>query len=54
VLIASDLWAKDHVGDSQDGERPIVDVRSEPLKVPVTDRVRELFQITDGLMLVER
>lgn len=53
VMVASDLWGAGIGGDPDDGDKPLVNERTELLKVPVTDRVRELFSRT-SLTLVER
>ncbi len=55
VMIAADLW-KDgdgHDVDSPEASEPIVDLVTVPLRVLVTDRVRELFD-RSTLTLVER
>ncbi len=51
VMIAADLWPAGHSGDN--GDEPVVNKRTVPLKVPVDDRVRELFGLST-LTLVER
>ncbi len=54
VLVAMDLWPPGHGDDAEAGGEPVTNVRTGPLKVPVTDHVRHLFQVTDGRTLVER
>lgn len=51
LMIAADLWGPGVEGD--DGDRPLVDERIVALQVPVTDRIRELFD-RSTLTLVER
>lgn len=53
VMVASDLWPAGKKGDPKDKNVPVVDERTVPLRKPVTDRVRELFELTSGLTLVE-
>lgn len=53
VMIASDLWKEGEKGDPGDKNVAVVDERTVALLVPVTDRVRKLFELTSGLTLVE-
>ncbi len=53
VMVASDLWKPGEGHDAGTGGEPVVDRRTVPLAVPVTDRVRELCRKT-GLNLVEK
>ncbi len=54
VMIAADLIPAGQVYDTGEGNVAVVDERTVPVQVPVTDRVRELFRLTDDLNLVER
>ena len=54
VMIASDMWKEGEKGDPKDRNVAVVDERTTQLRMPVTDRVRELFELTGDLTLVER
>ncbi len=55
LMIASDLIPKDQRGADPDADlEPVVDEVTVPLRVPVTDEVRALFDASTVVTLVER
>ncbi len=53
LMCQADLWGPGVGGDSDEASKALVDERTVLVKVPVTDRVRELCAAT-GVTLVER